>query len=775
MPISEDALRAVHDSSTLFAFLHDELGWPVQPEDTFTYEGPQLDGKLAERAEVSRIVPFGTNDPFAIMLVDFSTAFRRTDLREVLRRIREDARTLARYGSSPPEQFVFLCPTQDYAAVWLAHFEKRETHAPRLEVFGWDSEHLHETRTLRQVNLPALAMPPRNLLEEYDWDIGKKQWLGAWDVRAVTRDFFRDYRAVYNQVKGQITGVPGDAPDKERVFTHRLLNRLLFIQFLSKRGWLRFGERKDYLQALWESYDGGGNFYRSRLRMLFFFGLNNSQCRSLKRNDPTLFSLIGQMPFLNGGLFEEAPEDKIASESPGAQVPDDAIGAVIRLFEQYNFTITESTPDDVDVAVDPEMLGEVFERLVTEDERKQSGSYYTPRPIVQFMCREALKGYLGGHAELVDERKADNIKPLEAKALLQKLLRVRVVDPACGSGAYVLGMLHELFDLIGLLEVRADPLSEADKYRRKLSIIQHSLYGVDLTGFAVETARLRLWLSLVVEDERNPLTEDCDVALPNLDYKIEQGDSLTAPAPRQTVNLLRQGDVDTFNRLKREYLTAHGADKRTRHEELERLRLELKQGSHSGQAVTGFDWAVEFDEVFQAQEAVADIGGAMNFGGTLAPPPEPGGFDIVLANPPYVRQELISAQKPMLARVYPEVYAGTADLYVFFYARALQLLRPGGMLAFISPNKWFRAGYGAKLRAHIAQTCRIWSITDFGELPVFEAAATFPMVFVANRAQQTADSRQQTADSRQQTADSRQQTADSRQQTADIIYASKKS
>ncbi len=710
MPIAEDALRKVRDRSSLFAFLHDELGWPVDPQDPFTYEGPQLEEEAAARAEVSQIVPFTTGDPLTIMLVEFETTFRRTELREVLRLIRKQAREEARYQGRPLDEFVFVCPTLGYKAVWLAHFEQQPGRAPRLEVFGWDSEHLHETRTLRLVNLPALTMPPPNILHEYDWATGRRRWLEAWDVRAVTRDFFRDYKAVYNQVSAQIANVPGDAPDRQRVFTQRLLNRLLFLQFLSKRGWLRFGGRKDYLPALWQSHEAGTNFYNSRLRLVFFSGLNNSQCRDLQRDNPVLFQLIGELPFLNGGLFEEAPEDRISADAPGAVVPDEAIGAVIGLFEQYNFTITESTPDDVEVAVDPEMLGEVFERLVTEDERRQSGSYYTPRPIVQFMCREALKGYLGGFEALVDERKADSILPPQANSLLQKLLRMRVLDPACGSGAYLLGMLHELFDLVGLLEIRAEAMTEADKYRRKLNIIQNSLYGVDLTGFAVETARLRLWLSLVVEDKRNPLDENCDVALPNLDYKVEQGDSLTAPAPSQTENLLRQGDVDTFIRLKREYLTAHGPGKRRQHEQLERLRAELKRGSHSGQVVTGFDWAVEFGEVFAPQEPVADIGGAFNLGGTLAETPLPGGFDIVLANPPYGATVGDAVRDGYFHRA--SEGAQSKDTYGLFVARAMQLLRPGGQFCFIISDTWRTIKSHKPLRRRLAARATVRHVLD---------------------------------------------------------------
>ena len=690
MPITEQALQSITDRASLYAFLHDALGWPVDAEDTFTYAGPQPAGQVADQVEVSQIVPFGADDPFTIFLAEFQTPFRRTDLRKVLRGIREAIRTRARYEGRTLDELIFVCSTDNYAGIRFAHFDQRPGREPRLEVFGWDQSHADQTRTLRQVNLEALKMPGRNLLEEYDWTTGKAQWLKAWDVRAVTRDFFRDYKIVYNQVYGLISGVPGTALDRQRVFTQRLMNRLLFIQFLSKRGWLRFGNRQDYLPALWQNRDPGANFYNSRLRLLFFCGLNNSQCRDLSRDNPVMFQQIGQMPFLNGGLFEEASEDRMPLDEGGAVVPDDAIAAVIGLFEHYNFTITESTPDDIEVAVDPEMLGEVFERLVTEDERKQSGSYYTPRSVVQFMCREALKGYLGGHEALVDERSSAQILPGEAAALIGRLVRVRVVDPACGSGAYLLGMLHELFDLIGLLEVRADPMTEADKYNRKLNIIQNNLYGVDLTGFAVETARLRLWLSLVVEDQRNPLEDPtADVALPNLDYKVEQGDSLSAPAPHQTDNLLRHADVEVFKRLKREYLTAHGSDKRTRREELDRLRGELKRGSHSGQEINGFDWTVEFVEVF-----------------------DEGGYDIVLANPPYGASVADNVRDIYFNPRLPAEKSQSKDTYGLFIARAMQILRPGGQFCFIISDTWRTIKSHKPLRRRLVRSATVRHVLD---------------------------------------------------------------
>jgi hypothetical protein len=393
-------------------------------------------------------------------------------------------------------------------------------------------------------------------------------------------------------------------------------------------------------------------------------------------------------------------------------VPDEAIRLILKdLFGRFNFTVTESTPLDVEVAVDPEMLGRVFEELVTG--RHETGSYYTPKPVVSFMCREALKGYLETKLPndspevirgFVEDHDAEDLRNPE-KAL-EALQTARVCDPACGSGAYLLGMLHELLDLRASLFV-ARHLDARSTYERKLEIIQRNLNGVDIDPFAVNIARLRLWLSLVVDYEG-----DDPPPLPNLDFKIEAGDSLTAPDPSGGANIdvFRKADIDEFFALKTAYLKAHGEEKKRLREQIENVRNRIAEwAQHDGDA-SSLDWQVEFAEVF------AD-----------------GGFDAILANPPYVRQELIKDLKPALKQTFPEVYTGVADLYVYFYARALQLLKNGGMLVFIASNKWFRANYGAKLRKHVAETTHVTSITDFGDLPVFQSATAYPMIFVAQK------------------------------------------
>jgi len=551
----------------------------------------------------------------------------------------------------------------------------------------------------------------------------------AFDVAAVTNEFFRDYRQIFEEAEAQITGI--DDREDLRLFTQKLFNRLMFIIFLERKGWLEFnGERGEYLRAVWRDYQRekasrpDANFYDERLKHLFFNALNNPANRNISAGKP--YPTIGKVPYLNGGLFERGDYDK--EDSP-VHVPDAVIGqAIERLFYAYNFTVTESTPLDIEVAVDPEMLGRVFEELVTG--RHESGSYYTPKPVVSFMAREAIKGYLqavcpaedpeaiarfvdGGTGDRADAGDLHTMHDpsgiRDAEGVLDALRRVTICDPACGSGAYLLGMLRELFDLREALFFRRK-LDARSAYARKLEIIQRNLYGVDIDPFAVNIARLRLWLSLIVEYEgQDP------PPLPNLDFKIEVGDSVLGADPSEGlgIDMFRRQEIDKYLELKAAYLQAHGGEKLTLREQIAAQKAKIAEWTDASER--GFDWMVEFAEVF-------------------AKPKGKSGFDVVITNPPYVRQELIRDIKPHLKKVYgSKLYSGTADLYVYFYYRGLQLLRDDGMLTYISSNKWMRAGYGKNLRQHLKDTTTVQHVIDFGDLPVFTATA-YPCIVVLRKA-----------------------------------------
>jgi hypothetical protein len=533
----------------------------------------------------------------------------------------------------------------------------------------------------------------------------------AFDVEAVTKKFYDKYSEVFEKVERLISGFGADA-EKKHLFTQRLFNRLMFIAFIQRKGWLKIDGDKDstYLWALWQASrkdNTVANFYIHRLKLVFT-ALNTEHDIGGIPGGPFLRPIIGVVRYVNGGLFDEredAEEDKA-----NITVPDEAIKLILTdLFEPFNFTVMESSPLDVEVAVDPEMLGKVFEGLVTG--RHETGSYYTPKPVVSVMAREAVKGYLQTACPtetktaiglFVDEHKPDGLR--DAEEVLAALKRVRVCDPACGSGAYLLGMLHELLDLRQALfatGAQDSPLV----YNRKLEIIQNCLYGVDNDPFAVNIARLRLWLSLAVEFDG-----DSPPPLPNLDFKIEEGNSLAAPWPQATALLTFQDElVKRFRDAKGEYLTAHGGPKDTLRKEIQSLKTDIGQWAHGKNKVAGFDWIVEFAEVFTG-----------------------GGFDIALANPPYRRQEGLGAEKLQLERLYPQVYASTADYHVYFYNRSVQLLRDGGVLSFITSNKYMRAGYGEKIRGFLPSALTLSQVIDFGDLPVFTAAA-YPAIVVGQK------------------------------------------
>ena len=532
----------------------------------------------------------------------------------------------------------------------------------------------------------------------------------AFDVGPVTRDFFREYKRVFEDAKKLIiesnTGNKGDW----HLFVQILFNRLMFVYFLSRKSWLTFKDDKDYLNALWRDYQATPaqtNFYRDRLYHLFFFGLNNPQSSDLNFKGRYMSSVFGDVPFLNGGLFERTEFEK----HDNAIVPDGAIEPVLRkLFDKFNFTVMESTPFDIEVAVDPEMLGKAFEELVTG--RHATGSYYTPRPVVAFMCREALKGYLesrgvGLSSEairiFVDERDTSDISLSAAPQVSRALNEITVVDPACGSGAYLLGMLQELVDLQTVLfNVGVDPRS---LYDLKLHIIERNLYGVDNDDFAVNMAMLRLWLSLAIEYEGEK-----PEPLPNLDFKILCGDSLSGPEPIYQLQVLRS----KLGSLKTRYMHATAQtlkDKLREDIETERDRVSRALGG-AGAPEGSVNWRIDFAEVFETRD----------------------GFDVAIANPPYVRQEEIGPRKADLVRQYSEAVNARSDLYCYFYARALQLLRRGGWHVFVCSNSWLDVGYGAKLQKYLLDNAHVHAIYESAVERQFSTAQINTIISVIRKA-----------------------------------------
>lgn len=641
----------------------------------------------------------------------------------------------------------------------------------------------------------------------------------AFNVEAVTRQFFKRFAELFYLVRdeiAQVTDLASDADDLAQTF----LDRMVFLYFIQKKGWL--DGNPNYL--IHNFNDGHRSnpeetsFYGSMIYPLFL-------ALSTPAEEQKLSEILGTVPFLNGGLFDL----RIASGGLDAKVArlpitNRTVQTLFdNLFERFNFTIAEDSPLDQEVAIDPEMLGKIFESIVLEREhdpgvdlRKATGSYYTPRAIVTFMCRAALSEYLSDQSGVERERvsKLLDLPPAsqmtdaergilqnllttaESQALKALLLQLRACDPAVGSGAFLVGLLQAMSWTVQSLDwlLEGDSALEQRNYSYDLKkqIIENCLYGVDIQDQAIQICRLRLWLSLVVDYElptEEPIAQAIRQvpALPNLAYKVLQGDSLLERLFGKVVRLDTTHDRETQDLVedlqmeKATYFTLDNIEEKRRRE-IRILKLQTRLAERLVEArrrkLVGYQrnligeetasdrrqresWEEKDHELGLLEER---IDGARNRLDTwlrhddhrrlsignlrrqlLGDPEHPtfiwcvdfaevyhekGGFDVMIANPPYVRQEKITHLKEALKEVFTDTYDGYADIYIYFYAQGFHQLRSNGVLVFISSNKFMRAGYGKNLRRLLGQRITLRMVIDFGDLPIFEAT-TYPAVLVA--------------------------------------------
>ncbi|MBD3373008.1 MAG: hypothetical protein GF403_09890 [Candidatus Coatesbacteria bacterium] len=621
----------------------------------------------------------------------------------------------------------------------------------------------------------------------------------AFDVQAVTKEFYLQYKAQYEKLatdlKSRNKNYANHTNLKPNELAQRILGRVMFLYFLQRKGWL--GNETEFLRREFNRVnEENQSYFNDVLEKVWFECLNKP--RADRRDIPSSFETI---PYLNGGLF--TPDDYYENGKP-LYLPNEFFSTdtqsgegdgLLDVFDRYNFTIEESTPLDQEVAVDPEMLGKVLENLLEVEERHSDGVYYTPRPIVDFMCRESLLGHLsdatglerGALAELLDvellheaeyRKSKGQVPPYalgkqQAKEVIDALDEVKILDPAVGSGAFPLGMMQNLMQLYRAARLirgsRTDRGSAEDADQKK-QIIANNLYGVDIKPEAIEICRLRLWLSLVVE-QASP--DDVD-PLPNLDFKFMVGDSLIeeiegVPVYPVAESSADQGTLDVdaaaigkaqrkLIRLEAEYYDAHTAEgRRELRAQLDATVRELLE------AIVKQSLGKMRNEMKTVRQALAKrstkkmlkreqelIAAEAKLRGVLQDYDDPGkplpffpyrlffgevwrdgrlGFDIVIANPPYVRQETFDAEyKNKLARHYKDVYTKTCDIYVPFYKRGFELLKPGGHLTFISSGTYARTGFGKKLRNWLRENVSISRWVDFGDLQPFEGQTTYPVV-----------------------------------------------
>ncbi len=648
------------------------------------------------------------------------------------------------------------------------------------------------TRFHRDLLKEIAVLPGVSLL-----DISQ-QWQKAFSVERATRLFYQEYARIRDYFAQVLKVSNADHPvvgeltsDEARAWATRQMGRILFLWFLQAKQWLGYdgtGQGSpNYLQDLWTKRDQATDgYYRGMLIPLFF--------EALARRNPgqEVRNILGYTPYLNGGLFRRNRLEDRVHDGGEVTLPDELFDprgdmSVLGLLSQYRFTTRESTPDDQSVDPDPELLGRVFENLYQGDERHDTGTYYTPREVVHFMCRQVLDGYLCNTAGIDQdtlnwlrrqvtepEEEKSPLPPATEESLINALEGGRICDPAVGSGAFLLGMMQEIVQLRrGILHSRNYYIEPAEEDKLvatwKRRAIQWSLYGVDINPEAVEICQLRLWLSLIL-DMVDPREVD---PLPNLDFRIVAGDSLVDRVadidfrdslPREgrqipmELNQRVQHEEERIDQWRREFEATQDNPARLRklrdnianaYKRIIRFHIDTaldkaREEVQLRQGMARKKVAITETRVAQLEHLLKELGKEDAYQKPFLWPvafPEVfqyGGFDIVLANPPYVRQEKLSPEDQDSYKLsFKEVFAGTADILTFFYARSMQILKNEGWLAFITSNKYMRAAYGEGLREQLTQQLRVQRVIDFGDLPIFDAngkpVASYPAVLVGRK------------------------------------------
>lgn len=569
-----------------------------------------------------------------------------------------------------------------------------------------------------------------------------------WDsfkLKSVNQKFYDGVANSFNELLSHLKANK-KGEEESKLFASRLLGRLLFCWFLRKKGIV--DETMGYFSA---SGIHSTHYYKNNLEKLFFLTLNTpiderdelhkqhqkQLFQDIKEDTQTsLFRIDQKTPYLNGGLFEPRENDWFQDEA--LTFPEGFFVNLYNHFEEFNFTTDESSPEYEQVAIDPEMLGRVFESLLAtqidetgQQARKAKGAFYTPREIVSYMCKESLRNYLytatnndedikssiDGLLDISDSEwakagtnsKRDTVKSYRAQ-IIEALDTVTVLDPACGSGAFPMGMLQLCTKVYERLEGRFDP------YKTKLQIIQNNIFGIDIEPMAVEIARLRAWLSLIVDEEDSRSVEP----LPNLDFKFVCANSLIPLDEKRGLF----SDPQLHQKLKdirTKYFNARKPrPKRALQEEYYKLTNSEQMSIISDDIRT--KQLKSFDPFRNSNPA--DFFDSDHMFGIDS------GFDIVIGNPPYVRQEKIE-DKSALQGEY-KIYNAVADLYTYFYEKGFELLKGSGVLTFITSNKFLRARYGISLRDYLKNNLTIKNVINFGNKHVFEAV-TNTLILIATK------------------------------------------
>jgi hypothetical protein len=458
----------------------------------------------------------------------------------------------------------------------------------------------------------------------------------------VRDEFFEGYKQLYGKVE---KAVKKDLKAESTSYAQRFLGRLMFLYFLQRKGWLK--ENKHFVDTIKDYKD---------LNKLFYESLNQEG--------------IHGIPFLNGSLFEKEPYMSGTVENDLYPKMDKLFKEARTFFNGYNFAVDETSPLEVEVSIDPALIGTVFENMLPENERGAKGTFYTPTAEISFICRRAIANYLGYPDAVSEDCKtfidgiSKNIERLtkdksdkEVREFRDRLLSLRVLDPAVGSGGFLLVMMQEIVRIIQEAEAIVGWKPDPEELKKK---ILPNLYGFDIEPEAIEIARLRLWLSLII-DQKEP------EPLPNLDMSlIVIKDSLVKDEPKKFIDPRIEELREDFAETRAKYLNEH--DSKTK----KKLKGQLKEIAEKIAQKTGTDPNVI--EAYMPQKA-----------------------HLIVMNPPYVRQEAILQKKK---DYYADTYSigKKSDLFGYFLIRTLSLLTDDGVASVISSDKWLETDYGVSIQ-----------------------------------------------------------------------------
>jgi hypothetical protein len=617
---------------------------------------------------------------------------------------------------------------------------------------------------VRRVTLPVLAPPASGIatlerLAPVEGESALALSLRVGDAlasEAVTGRFFRAFRTVLERLTDRL----GTPRAERRALALTALTRVLFLYFVQAKGWLD-GDRRYLVRRLDAALAARRSFHRSVLNPLCFGALNHAPARRSRRA-----LALGRLPFLNGGLFEPTLLERRHGTADWTNA--DWRDAFDDLFERFHFSVRE---DDTGDLVAPDMLGRVFEGVMEPDRRRASGTFYTPAALVRELVRAGLEVALVHRFGLAARAAQRWVRNGETPAEPPRLDAVTVLDPAVGSGAFLLGALEELVALRGAA-ARADPV------RARREVMHRSLFGVDLDLTAVRLAELRLWLALVADD---PATDAGAVApLPNLDGHIRQGDALLDPLSAAAavsgspLDAPEAAELRRIQAARRSVFDATGTEKRASAAALARLeetvmdRLCARAVDRLDAAIGDLVRAARSPDLFGrragldaaararlralrarrrdlrlARRRAAREGGApfFAFEAHFAEVLGRGGFDMVVGNPPWVRGERVPARvREALGARYScwrpagGRFAHSPDLAVAFVERALELAAPGGAVALLAPAKLATSGYAEPLRRRLAHGTRLERVAPVDDAHAVFGAAVYPMALVAARA-----------------------------------------